>query len=586
MSELDSSEEKAEWCLKLAHLYENVDPEVCMQVAYVVCKYDPNNVSALRLMAGSYEALGRDKQAQALYAYIMDVEREENRTEEGLNLIKEISFGIEEEVEATNPFSQPSSVISSYRSENVSDELDSDSVALESDPGNLLHEQLEDIPPEYGNLSSGYGPDPVTLLGPSDVPTRFNQADRSAKAQQIAEAAVEAVSGVEVRRELDYSPSVDHSRASEEHLPSIETNEIPPDHLEISAMAALDNVNETAEQEEFDLENTSEFDLKTADATSLAQMFSYFIDAEDFIKASGLVKDTASFCGHQQWWKDSFDQLIKELGVKLERYSNRQEKTEFFPQQDLMASARTELDAPRGMNRANESSSDALTRKNQGVLEELNDEILSDTNRKANNEVNLEESNGTRVSEKRALQSEGERENLSESLEDDLELIDIEQILDVGSSAPGDLKIDYENLIELHTPDFSKHTPLISERDEKLLTIPLSVRENLVGYIKEVRKIEKLGEGEFALYISLLRSNKDYIQFLSELREIPSHFGSGPFKADVVHQWKTVLNSLEVTPVDGTQSVNTEYLNFAFDMPYDQLSESFKKSYRFKSRSA
>jgi hypothetical protein len=107
VSEIEDSTEKAKWCLKLARFYGVNFPKEALQIAYMVCKYDPDNIAALNIIVDSFEALGKNGQAEALRTHLAKVRNDKADAAERDHLIRDL--GVEDafssdEAEHTNPF--------------------------------------------------------------------------------------------------------------------------------------------------------------------------------------------------------------------------------------------------------------------------------------------------------------------------------------------------------------------------------------------------------------------------------------------------------------------------------------------------
>ena len=114
VSELEDSTEKASWCLKLAKKYGTKFPKEALQVAYMVCNYDVDNIEALCIMIDSLDILGNSSQANKLRDHLSKVRAELANSSDHNQIIGELSndnsFG-DNEIEQTNPFNLSSDEI-------------------------------------------------------------------------------------------------------------------------------------------------------------------------------------------------------------------------------------------------------------------------------------------------------------------------------------------------------------------------------------------------------------------------------------------------------------------------------------------
>lgn len=372
VSELQSTTEKVEWCLKLARFYARGFPQAALQISYMVCKYDPDNVSALMIIIESFEALGRGDQAVAMRAHLSKVRQHLVGTIESQDVVKNLGLGgafDREEAERTNPFLQSADQIISNESvfNNVVKASEENSYE-ESGVSNSNEDTVFRITKGKRQIHQEniYG-ESADLYQASYDPKKPDASDKPEE-EETPEAErpemINLFSNYENELDTDYSPhfqieanedfkssmSMDQSKElavnNGENTPDIATNGLKSpdpavphtkskDGTAIQISSSKENTNVHAKEESSSIEklkldasldvknseihtaekieNFKSASYKSYDSKVLMQMFGHFCSTNEFDKAKELLVSTAAFCSSEKWWKDSFYQIFDKI---------------------------------------------------------------------------------------------------------------------------------------------------------------------------------------------------------------------------------------------------------------------------------
>ena len=387
VSELSDPAEKAKWCLKLANFYGSHHPEHALQVAYMVCKYDPDNIVALNIIIDSFEALGRNFQADMMREHLSKVRKNLVDDFERETVFKEISvdgvFSNEEE-EGTNPFNRSAEEI-------LNNEANIDDVVKASQYVDKVTPELN-IHTSTNSKTSGSADLIDTLVEGKDEMSadtlkqedwnftqdiyleNSNETVMVSVKEKLSEATLSPELSLEDRREevsqetvmaelpddfelketkkiseqtinFDLSneesepevgdePKVDlkdlYSAEETEEETEEETKEETKEERELSLFSGVSHQQETnaaekkiqdqreskaltefLDQRNQEFQNLKESNFKEYDSSLLSQMFNYFVEKSDYIKAREILESSAAFCSSQKWWKNAFHYLLE-----------------------------------------------------------------------------------------------------------------------------------------------------------------------------------------------------------------------------------------------------------------------------------
>lgn len=343
VSELADAQQKAHWCLKLARLYAKKNPQNALQIAYVICKYEADNIEALNIIIDSFEMMGRGFQADAMRDHLANVKRKIVDKGGHDQVLKDLALDgafSQQEAEATNPFNLSSDqILDQVNSIENNNDNPSQSATLDlTDPSPT---EQENGKPDDWNFQTDLYKDGIhettfiesaTIdladdLGASSTGKGDQDEVKSEKEVSLALDAREdkTVDLFSEHQQLDYPEAIMPS--AEKSLTDESTPKINDENFDmfvdkrdldkplIDESVASETEAEVSFEESFseqseEFENLKRSNFKSYDSAVLSQMFNYYFEKSQLSRAKEIIESTAAFCSSQDWWKSAFDKLL------------------------------------------------------------------------------------------------------------------------------------------------------------------------------------------------------------------------------------------------------------------------------------
>lgn len=346
VSELADAKQKAHWCLKLARLYSKTNPQNALQIAYVICKYEADNIEALNIIIDSFEMMGRGFQADAMRDHLANVKRKIVDQGGHDQVLKDLALDgafSKQEAEATNPFN--------LSSDQILDQVSSIDSSNENPPQSLTLDHTEPPSTEQKDDESDDWNFQTDLYKDGFNETKFIESATIDLADDLGVLGEMKADQGDIKSDGEISISIDEPEAKTIDLFSEDEQVVAAEAVISTVEPMKEESTEKLNDENFDMfsdkrdldqsltdesislkkgqeiepevsfdesfsehseefENLKQSNFKSYDSAVLSQMFDYYFDKSQLSRAKEIIESTAAFCSSQAWWKSAFDKLL------------------------------------------------------------------------------------------------------------------------------------------------------------------------------------------------------------------------------------------------------------------------------------